>query len=54
MLTLSNGSEHYLAMFARLEIEVRIISCYSVSSSFFTVNCLFTGTPSAPGRFGDN
>lgn len=34
MLTLNNGSEHYLTMFARLEIEVRIISCFSVSSSF--------------------
>ena len=33
-LTLNNGSEHYLTMFARLEIEVRIISCFSVSSSF--------------------
>ena len=34
MLTLNKGSEHYLTMFARLEIEVRIISCFSVSSSF--------------------
>ena len=34
MLTLNKGSEHYLTMFSRLEIEVRIISCFSVSSSF--------------------
>lgn len=54
MLTLNKGSEHYLTMFARLEIEVRIISCFSVSSSFLTMNCLLTGTPSAPGRHGDN
>ena len=54
MLTLNNGSEHYLTMFSRLEIEVRIISCFSVSSRFFTMNCLLTGTPNAPGRHGDN
>ena len=54
MLTLNNGCEHYLTMFSRLEMEVRIISCFSVSSSFFTINCLLTGTPSAPGRRGDN
>ena len=32
MLTLNNGSEHYLTMFARLEIVVRIISCFSVQA----------------------
>ena len=41
MLTLNKGSEHYLTMFARLEIEVRIISCFSVSSSFFILWIVF-------------